>query len=125
MKVKYEFGNRDVTKVEVSEEIGAMIIDFRCKKESGNRKECCHCCSMDAAACEAIEYGASNFTEKMFNGCEERGARVRKAFSHLSCVQQRRLLCWQAVCLSAGSQSARARTTTSSTRALKRPERNF
>lgn len=48
MKVKYEFDNGEVTEVEVSEEIGAMIIDSRREEESGNRKERRHCYSLDA-----------------------------------------------------------------------------
>jgi len=92
MKVKYEFDNGEVTEVEVSEEIGAMIIDSRREEESGNRKERRHCYSLDAIAYEGIEYGTPDFTEEMFDDREERDAHVREAFSHLSGVQQRRLL---------------------------------
>ena len=92
MKVKYEFDNGEVTEVEVSEEIGAMIIDSRREEESGNRKERRHCYSLDAILYEGIEYGTPDFTEEMFDDREERDARVREAFSHLSDVQQRRLL---------------------------------
>lgn len=92
MKLRYEFDNGEVTEVEVSEEIGAMIIDSRREEESGNRKERRHCYSLDAIAYEGIEYGTPDFTEEMFDDREERDARVREAFSHLSGVQQRRLL---------------------------------
>lgn len=92
MKLRYEYDNGEVTEVEVSEEIGAMIIDSRRKEESGNRKERRHCYSLDAITYEGIEYGTPDFTEEMFDDREERGARVREAFSHLSSVQQRRLL---------------------------------
>lgn len=92
MKVKYEFDNGEVTEVEVSEEIGAMIIDSRREEESGNRKERRHCYSLDAIVYEGVEYGTPDFTEEMFDDREERDARVREAFSHLSDVQQRRLL---------------------------------
>lgn len=67
MKVKYEFNNGEVTEVEISEEIGAMIIDSRRKEESDNKKEHRHCYSLDAVAYEGIEYGTPDFTEEMFD----------------------------------------------------------
>lgn len=101
MKVKYEFNNGDVTEVEVSEEIGAMIIDSRREEESAERKHRRHCYSMDAAVYEGLEYGTEDFTEALFDDAEERDARVREAFSHLSEIQQKRLL------LLAGGMSVR------------------
>ena len=101
MKVKYEFNNGDVTEVEVSEEIGAMIIDSRREEESAERKHRRHCYSMDAAVDEGLEYGTEDFTEALFDDAEERDARVREAFSHLSEIQQKRLL------LLAGGMSVR------------------
>jgi DNA-binding NarL/FixJ family response regulator len=92
MKVKYEFNNGEVTEVEISEEIGAMIIDSRRKEESDNKKEHRHCYSLDAVAYEGIEYGTPDFTEEMFDDCEERNAHVCEVFSRLSSVQQHRLL---------------------------------
>lgn len=101
MKVKYEFNNGDVTEVEVSDEIGAMIIDSRREEESAERKHRRHCYSMDAAVYEGLEYGTEDFTEALFDDTEERDARVRAAFSHLSEIQQKRLL------LLAGGMSVR------------------
>lgn len=101
MKVKYEFNNGDVTEVEVSEEIGAMIIDSRREEESAERKHRRHCYSMDASVYEGLEYGTKDFTEALFDDAEERDARVREAFSHLSEIQQKRLL------LLAGGMSVR------------------
>lgn len=92
MKIKYEFDNGEVTEVEVFEEIGAMIIDSRREEDSCNRKERRHCYSLDAITYEGIEYCTPDFTEEMFDDCEERDARVREAFSHLSGIQQHRLL---------------------------------
>lgn len=101
MKVKYEFDNGEITEVEVSEEIDAMIIDSRREEESGNRKERRHCYSMDAAVYEGLEYGTADFTEALFDDTEDRNERVRAAFSHLSELQQKRLL------LLAGGMSVR------------------
>jgi DNA-directed RNA polymerase specialized sigma24 family protein len=101
MKVKYEFNNGDITEVEVSEEIGAMIIDSRREEESAERKHRRHCYSMDAAVYEGLEYGTEDFTEALYDDADERDARVREAFSHLSEIQQKRLL------LLAGGMSVR------------------
>lgn len=92
MNIKYEFDNGEITEVEVSKEIGAVVIDSRRDEESGNRKERRHCYSLDAITYESKEYGTPDFTEKMFDGSRERNARVREAFSHLSETQKRRLL---------------------------------
>ena len=92
MKVKYEFDNGEITEVEVSEEIGAMVIDSRRDEESGNRKERRHCYSLDAITYEGKEYSIPDFTEKMLDDSREHNARVREAFSHLTKTQQRRLL---------------------------------
>lgn len=91
MKVKYEFDNGDVTEVEVSEEVGAVIIDSRRKEESLARKERRHCYSLDAIAYEGKEYGTEDYME-MFDDSDELNARVHKALSHLTEVQKRRLL---------------------------------
>ena len=52
MLIKYESVTGEVTEVEVSEEIGAVIIDSRRKEENLARKERYHCYSLDA-----IKYG--------------------------------------------------------------------
>lgn len=92
MKIKYEFDNGEVTEVEVSEEIGAMIIDSRRKEESGNRKERHHCYSLDAITYEGMEFANPDSTQDMFDDRKERAARTHEAFSHLSSIQQRRRL---------------------------------
>ena len=38
MKIEYEFANGEKTEVEVSTEIGAVIIDSRREEASGDRK---------------------------------------------------------------------------------------
>ena len=43
MKIKYESVTGEITEVEVSEEIGAVIIDSRRKEENLARKERYHC----------------------------------------------------------------------------------
>lgn len=92
MKVKYEFNNGDVTEVEVSDEIGAVIIDSRREEESTERRHRRHCYSLDATVYEGLEYGTADFTEMIFDDTDERSKRIRAAFSHLSEIQQKRLL---------------------------------
>lgn len=92
MKVKYEFDNGEVTEVEVSEEIGAVIEESRRKEAALAKKEQRHCYSLDAVTYEGMEYGEPDFTESFFDGSEERSAHIRETFSHLTKTQQRRIL---------------------------------
>ena len=91
MKVSYEFADGTTSEVEVSEELGTMIIDSRTAEESADRKERRHCWSLDAALYEGAEYGTSDDPEERLRQ-EELHERVSKAFSHLTEIQQRRIL---------------------------------
>lgn len=94
MKIKYKSVTGEVTEVEVSEEIGAVIIDSRRKEENLARKERYHCYSLDA-----IKYGENDqfapttgetpLTELIRN---EDNSYIYEAFAKLSDIQQRRLL---------------------------------
>ncbi len=92
MKIKYTFADDTTSEVEVSEEVGTVIMDSRREEANGDRKERYHCWSLDAIDYEGEEYGTPDFTEAMFSGDDERDSRVREAFSHLSETQQRRML---------------------------------
>ena len=92
MKIKYRFADGEATEVEVSDDIGSIIIDSRRTEESANRKEHRHCYSLDGINYEGEEYGEPDFTETMFDESEERNIRVQEAFSHLSEIQKRRLI---------------------------------
>ena len=48
MKITYQFANGDVSEVEVSEEVGTVIVDSRRKEDNLDRKERYHCYSYDA-----------------------------------------------------------------------------
>ena len=94
MKIKYEYVTGEVTEVEVSEEIGAVIIDSRRKEENLARKERYHCYSIEAIKfgdCDehAIATEETPLTELIRN---EDNAYIFDAFSHLSDAQQRRML---------------------------------
>lgn len=94
MKIKYESVTGEITEVEVSEEIGAVIVDSRRREENLARKERYHCYSFDA-----IKYGDTDkfapttgetpLTELIR---DEDNSYIYEAFSKLSDIQQRRLL---------------------------------
>lgn len=92
MKITYKFADNTVSEVEVSEEVGTLIMDSRRKEENAARKERYHCWSLDAIDYEGAEYGIPDFTDALFDDSAERDALVRAAFSRLSDVQHRRLL---------------------------------
>jgi len=94
MKIKYESVTGEITEVEVSEEIGAVIIDSRRKEENLARKERYHCYSIEAIKfgdCDehAVATEETPLTELIRN---EDNAYIFDAFSHLSDAQQRRML---------------------------------
>lgn len=92
MKITYKFVDDTKSEVEVSDEIGAIIIDSRREEESAERRHRRHSYSMDAAVYEGLEYGVEDFTHALFDDTDERNERVRTAFAHLSDTQQKRLL---------------------------------
>ena len=65
MKITYKFTTGEVTEVEVSNEIGTVIIDSRRKEENLARKERYHCYSYDAAEFEGQEYADWNTPENL------------------------------------------------------------
>lgn len=91
MKVTYEFVDGTKSEVEVSDEIGTMIVDSRRNEDSSERKEHRHCWSLDAVLYEGLEFGYEDEAFKEMDE-EELKSRVWNAFSHLSAIQQRRLL---------------------------------
>mgnify|MGYP002626997885 CR=1 FL=1 len=92
MKITYKFADDTTSEVEVSEEVGTVIMDSRRREETDERRHRYHCWSLDAISYEGEEYGTADFTDAMFDGSDERAARVREAFSHLTETQQRRML---------------------------------
>lgn len=58
MIIKYSFTDGENTEVEVSEEIGSVILDMERKESNLERKERYHCYSMDAADYEGDDYAS-------------------------------------------------------------------
>ncbi len=63
MKIKYTFATGENTEVEVSDEIGTIILDSRRKEKNRDRMEERHCYSMDAIVYEGMEYADINTPE--------------------------------------------------------------
>lgn len=90
MKIKYTFANGDVSEVEVSEEVGNVIVDSRRKEDNLDRKERYHCYSYDAIDYEGEEYADPDTPASLLER-DELSERVHSAMSHLSEIQVRRL----------------------------------
>ena len=90
MKIIYTFADGETSEVEVSEEIGNVIIDSRRKEESAERKHRRYCFSSDAIEYEGSEYGRDDeyFVEEKEK--EER-QEIQKVVDSLTEVQSRRL----------------------------------
>ena len=90
MKIKYMFANGDVSEVEVSEEVGTVIVDSRRKEENQARKERYHCYSYDAIEYEGEEFADPDTPTSILER-EELSSRVANAMSHLTETQVRRI----------------------------------
>lgn len=91
MKINYTFANGETSDVEVSEEIGTVILDSRREESNLDRKERYHCYSLDAAEFEGTEYADDSTPEEtLFLQLENQ--HIAETFEKLSEVQKRRLL---------------------------------
>jgi len=92
MKIKYEFVDGTVSEVEVSTEIGSVIIESRKAEHAADERRRYHCpYSTDALTYEGLEYAdPTDFTQLM--EAAEDNKKLYAAFNRLSEVQRRRLL---------------------------------
>lgn len=91
MKIKYKFVTGEVTEVEVSDEIGTVILDSRREEHADNERHRYHTAfSLDDMTYEDKDYfSAADNPEKAF--MEKEFAKKRKAMlSQLTPVQRRR-----------------------------------
>lgn len=91
MKVTYKFATGEVTEVEVSDEIGTVILDSRRKEHAGNERHRYHTAfSLDDMEYEDKDYfSAADSPEKVF--MQKAFDKKRKAMlSQLTPVQRRR-----------------------------------
>lgn len=91
MKINYTFANGETSEVEVSEEIGNVILDSRREESNLDRKERYHCYSLDAAEFEGAEYADGDTPETALFSQLER-SHIAEVFDELSETQKRRLL---------------------------------
>ena len=90
MKVRYEFDNGEVSVVEVTEDIGEMIMSSRREEHAQDVREHRHCYSLDAIDYEGLEFADYNTPESEYEK-EIRDAEIAKAFDKLTSTQRRRL----------------------------------
>nr|DAY58775.1 MAG TPA: RNA polymerase sigma factor [Caudoviricetes sp.] len=91
MKINYTFANGETSDVEVSEEIGTVILDSRREESNLDRKERYHCYSLDATDFEGEDYADDSTPEsELFLQLENQ--HIAETFNKLSEVQKRRLL---------------------------------
>ena len=91
MKIPYKFVTGEVTMVEVSDELGAVIIASRREEHNRCRKERYHCRSLDDLDYENERFGnkytpETDFLQKLDN------ERMNASLKRLTPVQRRRLM---------------------------------
>lgn len=59
MKLSYEFNNGETAEIEVSEEIGNMIMESRREESNQDRKQRAHCYSLDGIDFEGLDFANS------------------------------------------------------------------
>ena len=91
MKIKYKFVDGTVVEVEVDESIGTVITESRRLEDNLSRKERYHCCSLDAAQFEGVEYADGKTPETLLAAMEE-DRHFYEVFQRLSKAQRRRIL---------------------------------
>jgi DNA-directed RNA polymerase specialized sigma24 family protein len=91
MKINYTFANGETSEVEVTEEIGNVILDSRREESNLDRKERYHCCSMDAAEFEGVEYADKDTPEVLLEQMLD-NQHIAELLEELPEIQRRRLL---------------------------------
>lgn len=91
MKIRYEFANGEVTEVEVSEEVGAVIVESRKEEHAQQEKQRYHCYSYDAIDFEGVEYADPKTPENLYEEDEDK-KKIELALSTLTPAQRRRIL---------------------------------
>lgn len=92
MKIKYEFANGDVCEVEVTSEIGSVIIESRKAEQAADRRCRYHSpYSIEALDFEGIEYADPVDLDQLLISTEE-NSQLLFALRQLSDTQRRRIL---------------------------------
>ena len=88
MKIKYTFANGDVTEVEVSEEIGAVVLDLDRQEYNANHRETRRHCSLEAFDLDGNLIPSKENVEWDFIKKEE-STKLHDAISQLKSRQQK------------------------------------
>lgn len=88
MKIKYTFANGDVTEIEVSEEIGAVVLDLDRQEYNTNHRETRRHCSLEALDLDGNLLPSKDNVEMDFIRKED-GAKLRDVISRLNPRQQK------------------------------------
>ncbi len=91
MKINYTFANGETSEVEVTEEIGNVILDSRREESNLERKERYHCYLMDAAEFEGAEYADKDTPEVLLEQMLD-NQHIAELLEELPEIQRRRLL---------------------------------
>ena len=94
MKIKYEFADGTVSEVEVSTDIGSVIVDSRKAEHAADERERYHReFSMDSAEYEGTDWAETVGPEDLL--MEQASRReLQQMLRQLTPVQRRRLLCY-------------------------------
>lgn len=95
MIIRYNFADGTASEVEVSNEIGSIIIKARREEENLSRKEHNHCLSIEGFLYEGVELTTGETIEtflKKEDDREQLRKRINAAFDQLSEKQYRRLI---------------------------------
>lgn len=90
MKIHYSFCDGAKTDVEVSEEIGSVIMESRRLEHNLNERERNHCFSMELVNYEGAEFGFRD-TYPILENDNELTEKINYALGQLTEVQKRRL----------------------------------
>lgn len=94
MKIKYEFADGTVSEVEVSTEIGSVIVESRKAEKAADERERYHReFSMDGAEYEGTDWAETAGPEEIAMGVATR-SELRQMLKLLTPVQRRRLLAY-------------------------------
>lgn len=91
MKIKYSLNDKTEIEIEVSDEVGSVIMESERRDHNLKEKERSHCFSMELVNYEGKEFGYYD-TYPFLETDNEFTERINYAFSQLTEVQKRRLL---------------------------------
>ena len=93
MKITYKFNTGEKTEVEVSEEIGTVIVDSRRAEHANNERHRYHSAfSLDDKTYEGSLFGSTSGDPQLILERREDNASLRRGLASLTPIQRRRFL---------------------------------